>query len=380
LTEFDPSEFQQLLLEWFDKEFRDLPWRQTRDPYLIWISEIMLQQTQVVTVIPYFQRFITRFPTIHDLAAADVSQVLKSWEGLGYYARARNLHQAARVIVREHAGQFPSTFAEVKGLPGIGNYTAAAILSIVWGIAIPAIDGNVIRILSRLFAIEEDYKSKEALELYRQKAEQLLNEQRPGDHNQAMMELGAVLCSPRKPKCSICPVVKFCQANLRGNPAAFPVKNIKKIRPHHPIAVGIVWKNGTVLIDRRPEKGLLGGLWEFPGGKVQPNESIEQAVVREIKEELDIEVRVISHFMTLDHAYTHFSITLYVYLCEFVSGTPRAVHCTEWRWVLPEALPCYAFPRANGRIVEKLLQENFSTSSAMHPSIRPPRLNEDKQI
>jgi A/G-specific adenine glycosylase len=351
----DILKYQQMLITWFEEEFRDLPWRQTRDPYRIWVSEIMLQQTQVKTVLPYYERFVAAFPTVHDLAAADLSQVLKLWEGLGYYARARNLHKAAQKTANELQGNFPQTMEEAAKLPGIGSYTAAAILSIAFGVDLPVIDGNVNRVLARLFMLEMDPKSTEGRRNIRETAEKLLARGRAGDYNQALMELGAMICTPRRPKCLLCPVSTFCKAFEKSEQDKFPIKSAKKERPHVHIVVGLVWNGDRLLIDRRLESGLLGGLWEFPGGKVEEGESYEQTAAREIKEELGVDVEVVSHFMSLNHAYTHFSITLHAYTCRYLAGSPQAVHCAEWRWVRKDELSLFAFPRANGRVIAKLL-------------------------
>jgi A/G-specific adenine glycosylase len=357
----DIIKFQQKLITWFEEEFRDLPWRQTRDPYKIWVSEIMLQQTQVKTVLPYYERFIARFSTVNDLAAADLSQVLKLWEGLGYYARARNLHKAAQKITNEMQGNFPETLEEVIKLPGIGVYTAAAILSIAFGADLPVIDGNVNRVLARLFTLEMDPKSTQGRRKIQETAERLLAHGRAGDYNQAIMELGAMLCTPRKPKCLLCPVSTFCQAYAKGEQDKFPIKGAKKERPHIHIAVGMVWNGDRLLIDRRRETDMLGGLWEFPGGKVEEGETNEQTVVREIREELGIDVEVLGHFMSLNHGYTHFSITLHAYTCRLLAGTPQAIQCSDWCWVKKEELTTFAFPRANGRVIARLLEVGQAT-------------------
>jgi A/G-specific adenine glycosylase len=346
--------YQEKLLQWFDNELRDLPWRKTNDPYAIWISEIMLQQTQVKTVLPYFNRFVEKFPDVFTLAGADLHQVLKLWEGLGYYARARNLHKAANMIVEKYQGRFPTSIEQIKALPGIGPYTAAAISSISFGSALAVVDGNVERVLARLFTMPTkspaDQKKTKAL------AEQLLARKRPGDYNQAIMELGALVCKPRNPLCDTCPVAEFCLAFKYQKQDSYPVKRPKKHRPHHLIAVGVVWHQGKILIARRPESAMLGGLWEFPGGKVKDNESLEQTVQREIWEEMGIRVQVGAKITCIEHGYTHFSITLCAFHCEYLSGTVKALASSEWRWISPDAIENYAFPRANHKIFKALTQ------------------------
>ncbi len=352
------KQFQKRLLTWFDEEFRDLPWRQTENPYAIWVSEIMLQQTQVKTVVPYYERFMAVFPSIADLAQANLEEVLKLWEGLGYYARARNLHKAAQKIVQEFGGTFPNQLEQVNELPGIGPYTAAAIMSIAFGADLPVIDGNVNRVLSRLFRVPVDPKSTAGKKIIQEKADVLFAHGRAGSYNQAIMELGALICTPRSPKCLLCPVSFFCQARLAGTESEFPIKTQKKPRPHRHIAVGIVRQNGNILIDKRKEDDMLGGLWEFPGGKVEPGETYEEAVVRELKEELGIDVRVDRFFATIEHGYSHFTISMHAYECQHVGGEPQAIECSDWRWVPVHELRNYAFPRANGKLLDILLCGN----------------------
>lgn len=351
------THFRKRLIEWYDKEFRDLPWRGTSSPYEIWISEIMLQQTQVKKVIPYYKKFLHTFPTVNDLANADLSQVLKVWEGLGYYARARNLHKAAKIVVNEHHGAFPSDPEQVRNLPGIGAYTAAAILSIAFGQNLPVLDGNVIRVLSRLFAIDLNTKSAQGKSHLLAIARELLQPGLAGTFNQAMMELGAMVCTPKSPKCGECPLAKKCRAKETNTINSYPIKTPKKERPHYHIAVGIIWRGDEILIARRPEEGLLGGLWEFPGGKLENGETLQQAVAREISEELDVQVSVQELLTVIKHQYTHFKITLHAFHCQYLSGVPKAIGCTEWRWVKKEELDAFAFPTANRKILNQLLQE-----------------------
>ena len=346
--------FQRELLAWYKNEFRLMPWRRTKNPYRIWVSEIMLQQTQVKKVIPYFESFVQKFPTIETLAHSELADVLKAWEGLGYYARARNLHKAAREIVSNHNKKLPTDFDELKKLPGIGSYTAAAISSIVAGNPIPVLDGNVTRVLSRLVCLDKNPKSGEGHQALQRLAGELLYYDAPGTYNQALMELGAILCTPVKPKCPSCPVRKMCQAWQTGRQLQYPIKTPKKQRPHFTIGAGIIWKEDEILIARRHENGLLGGLWEFPGGKQQDSETIEQTVQREIKEEVDVTVRVDSLLTVVKHQYSHFKITLHAYHCTYVTGSPKALGCAAWQWVKKEDLKNHAFPRANGKILELL--------------------------
>lgn len=348
------AELRQQLLEWFWKNRRQLPWRQKPTPYRVWISEVMLQQTRVETVVPYFQRFVETFPDVYSLAKADVQRVLKLWEGLGYYSRARNLLEAAREIVSRFGGVLPRSYRELLKLKGIGPYTAAAIASIAFGEPVAVVDGNVIRVITRLFVIREDPRKSAIRRKIAALAQALLEPEIPGDWNQAMMELGATLCLPAAPDCENCPVRVFCRAKQEGNPRDFPMRASKKPLPFYEIAVGIIWKDGKILIARRPENGLLGGLWEFPGGKREAGETLEECVQREVLEELNIVVEVGERFVTVDHAYSHFRIRLHAFRCRWLSGEPECRGCTAFRWVEPGDLGNYPFPRANQKVIEQL--------------------------
>lgn len=269
--------FGTRLLEWFRREARDLPWRRTRDPYHIWVSEIMLQQTRVETVIPYFQRFIGRFPTIRDLAAAPEAEVLKMWEGLGYYSRARNLQAAARQVAEKHGGAVPADKAAVSALKGVGPYTAGAILSIAFNQPEPAVDGNVMRVLSRFFDLDGDIARPAVRAGLEKLAGELIPEGQASNFNQALMELGALVCTPRSPGCLTCPVMERCAGRLAGRAHELPVKSkARPPRPEHRLAV-LVWGQGAhagkVLVRQRPEDGLLARMWELPHAEA-PNASI----------------------------------------------------------------------------------------------------------
>jgi A/G-specific adenine glycosylase len=350
--------FAESLTDWYQAGHRDLPWRNTHNPYHIWLSEIMLQQTQVRTVIDYYHRFLERYPSIQALAEAPLDDVLKLWEGLGYYARCRNLHKAAQAMVANHSGQFPQTLAEAEALPGIGRSTAGAILTFAYGQKHPLLDGNVKRVLSRVYDIEADIQQTATTHQMWQASEDLLSEaQDPYSYNQAIMELGATVCLPQNPRCLLCPVQEFCSAFAQGTQHERPVKESKKPTPHHSIGVGVIWHEGKVLIQQRPAEGLLGGLWEFPGGKQEPDEALPETVRREIEEELGIEVTVDDLITTVKHAYTHFRITLHAFHCTYKEGTPEPRACQGWKWVHPEELTQYAFPKANKTVLEKVLSE-----------------------
>ena len=314
----------------------------------------MLQQTQVATVQPYYERFLRRFPTVEKLARARLDSVLKLWEGLGYYSRARHLHQAAKLIVTQHGGHVPRDKNELLGLPGIGAYTAGAIASIAFGQREPVVDGNVTRVLCRLFRLRENPKQAAVHREIWLLAQRLLPASRVGDFNEALMELGAEVCLPRTPRCDECPLAGTCQARRHGEEATLPVRTPRKRIPRHVIAVGVIYRNGRILIDRRKPEGLLGGLWEFPGGKKEPSETLEQALHREVREELGIRIRIQRSLIALDHAYSHFRIRLHAFECAYLSGTPQCLGCDAFKWVRPRDLRRYAFPAANGKIIEVL--------------------------
>jgi A/G-specific adenine glycosylase len=352
------SGFAHALTEWYKVDHRQLPWRETQDPYAIWLSEIMLQQTQVKTVLDYYRRFLAKYPTIQSLAAAPPDEVLKLWEGLGYYARCRNLQKAAQVMVEKHQGQFPQTLEEAEALPGIGRSTAGAILTFAYGQKHPLLDGNVKRVISRIYDLDQDIQLSATIKTMWQASEELLEESnQPHLYNQAIMELGATVCLPQNPRCLLCPVKAFCDACDKGTQHERPVKAPKKASPHYTIAVGVIWKGDQVLIQQRPEGGLLGGLWEFPGGKQEADEVLTETVYREIQEELEIEVSVSDLITSVKHAYTHFKITLYAYHCQYISGEPNPKACQDWQWVSPEELQTYAFPKANKTVLEVMLRE-----------------------
>ena len=338
------------LCRWYGRSARTLPWRANREPYRVWVSEIMLQQTRVETAGPYFKRFLAKFPTVHTLAAAPLDAVLKTWEGLGYYSRARNMHLAAAEIVNR-GGLIPSDVQQLLALPGIGRYTAGAIASIAFGRDEPVLDGNVTRVLCRLFAIAGNPKSPRIARRLWRVAGELLPRGRAGEFNQAVMDLGATICTPRGPRCGDCPLRRHCRALAAGRQEKLPTSIKKRALPHHTIVAGVIVKGRRLLIDRRAACGLLGGLWEFPGGKVEPGETHVEALQREIREEVGLEAVVGEKIGVVRHAYSHFKITMHVYRCRWQSGVARAIGCDKVKWVLPDGLADYAFPAATNRII-----------------------------
>jgi A/G-specific adenine glycosylase len=364
-TKLNPRETEQIrrkLLAWYTYNRRDLPWRRTSDPYRILVSEVMLQQTQVKTVIPYYGKFLQRFPTVEDLAGARLQEVLKIWEGLGYYARARNLHRAAKLIVAEHGGHVPGEPAAIRKLPGVGDYIAAAVLSIAFGEAMAVVDGNVKRVLSRMLCLDIPVNAAASHRHFQGAATILLAEEDPGGFNQAVMELGALVCRPDGPECAICPVAEACRAFADGKTGDYPKREKRKPLPVHRVAVGVIHRRGRMLITRRKPEGLLGGLWEFPGGKILPREPPEAACVREIKEETNLSVAVTGHISRVKHAYTHFRIEMEVFACRYLSGRVQLLDATDHRWIRPEELDDYPFPKANHKFFKELRKIEKRTS------------------
>ncbi len=345
---------QGQLLSWFKQHQRDLPWRKAYEPYQVWISEIMLQQTQVKTVLPYFERWMKTLPTVADVAQAPEDQILKLWEGLGYYSRARNLQKAAKVIMAEHEGVFPSDYASVLALPGIGKYTAGAIMSIAFNQDEALVDGNVIRVLSRLFFYQKNTRLPEAERQMWEWARGILPSGEARYFNQAMMELGALICSPKAPNCEICPLQAVCKAREKGKLNQIPNRGPKKELQRITVALGVIKKEGKVFIQKRPEKGLMAGLWEFPGGKVEKGETKRQALKREVAEELGIQIRDIKKIKQIKHAYTSFKVDLHCFEAQCESADFRLNSAVDGRWVKPSELKNYPFPAANVRLIEEL--------------------------
>ncbi len=351
-----PSDFRLAVQSWFSNNARLLPWRETKDPYRIWLSEIILQQTRVDQAIPYYDRLLLAFPTVQELASASIDDILKLWEGLGYYSRARNLHRAAKRVVDEFDGELPTARTVLLDLPGIGTYTAAAILSIAHGHPFGVVDGNVTRVLSRLIAFNDDVGNANSRRVIQQLMDDLLDPDDPGSFNEAIMELGAMVCLPRNPLCSQCPVLSFCRAS-EADPEAFPKRTAKKRIPHHEIAVAVLNNDqGDFFAQRRPENGLLGGLWEFPGGKREPGETIKEACHREVREEIGLDVEVGELVATINHAYSHFKITLFAFRCVIISETTYVQTALPHKWIAADRLSEYAFPRANRKLIDHLME------------------------
>jgi A/G-specific adenine glycosylase len=341
---------QTKLLNWYHKNKRTLPWRGHLDAYAVWVSEIMLQQTRVETVIPYFEKWMKLFPTVQALAEASEHDVLNTWEGLGYYSRARNLHKAAKLIANDFDGKLPNTVDKLLELPGVGRYTAGAITSIAFGADEPALDGNLKRVYARLFDVEEPVDSPKGEKLLWDFARENLPKGRAGDFNQSLMDLGAAICLPKIPRCLICPLMKLCKAREMGTQELLPVKKPKKAVSHYVHAAGVIVKRGRVLLAQRPTKGLLGGMWEFPNGRVDGNPAGELSKV--LKSGYSLKVQRKEALGVVQHAYTHFKVTVHVFHCDFSSR----VNGQNLKWVSVKKLDDYPMGKIDRQIAGMIKQ------------------------
>jgi A/G-specific adenine glycosylase len=353
------ANLSSLALKWYQRKGRQLPWRGIPSPYATLVSEIMLQQTRVDTVIPYFERWMGKYPTVAALASASEQEVLSLWEGLGYYSRARNLHHAAQLIVKDHQGEIPDDVDTLGKLPGIGRYTAGAIASMAFGKDVPALDANIRRVLARAFNVDEPVESRAGKERLWQLAQSHLPRGRAGDFNQALMDLGAMICLPKNPLCADCPLADLCQAKALGLQEQRPVLKKKGPIPHYQVVAAVISRDGKYLLARRPSKGLLGGMWEFPGGKVEAGEKNEAGLRREIQEELGVDVEVGQCIGSYKHAYTHYRISLSAFSCTITSkAEPRALEAAEIRWVEPSELGSYPMGKVDRLISRQVIEEN----------------------
>ncbi|MYG00596.1 A/G-specific adenine glycosylase [Candidatus Poribacteria bacterium] len=349
------NKFREILLTWFKKHKRELPWRGIDDPYRIWVSEVMLQQTQVKKVVGYYERFVKRFPDVQQLAEAPLQDVLKVWEGLGYYARARNFHKAAKIVVKDFGGVVPNEYSTFRQLPGVGDYSAAAVLSIAYNAPFAAVDGNIKRVLARLFMMETPINDGRTAKQFQQKADELLDLDEPGVFNQAMMELGATVCRPQSPTCLVCPVNVFCQAFRSTRQDEYPLRLKKEKVPEHYMVAGVIYKGNEILIVQRPLDGLLGGLWEFPNGRIAEGETAEQACIRYITEVVNLSVNNIKYLTRVRHAFTHFKIVLDVFECNYHSGEVKLNGPIDAKWVKLTSLHDFPLPRATHKFLETLI-------------------------
>lgn len=342
------------LLLWYRHHQRDLPWRRTKEIYRLWVSEVMLQQTQAAAVIPYYQRFLRRFPDVQTLARADEEAVLKLWEGMGYYNRCRNLHRAAQLVVSTFNGRIPDSPQQFGRLPGVGPYIQAAVLSIAVGLPLPAVDGNVLRVYTRLMGIGDDISRPATKKRIRGGLAQIIPPDCPGDFNQALMELGALTCTPRTPRCPACPLKEACRAHITNQTAKIPFKSPRPKIPEYDVSIAVILKGNRFFIQKRPSSGHLGGMWEFPGGKARQGETPEQTLRREIREELGIDIHIIQKLATINHGYTHFKIRLHVFLCRPDAQHIHPLHAQPHKWITPHQIDHYPFPAANHKFFPHL--------------------------
>lgn len=337
---------------------RPLPWREDVDPYHIWISEVMLQQTRVETVKPYYQRWMERFPQISSIANADLQEVLKTWEGLGYYSRARNIWKAAGLIRANYGGKLPETLNELMLLPGIGRSTAGALASIAYEKDVAVLDGNIKRVLARVFNFQEPVNlAKNEKELWRL-IEKILPHGKAGIFNQAIMELGEMICLPKNPRCSDCPLNTECLAYKVGNQIQLPKRQLKGNLPQYIVVAAVLEKNCRVLITQRPMEKLLGGLWEFPGGKVETGESLKQALHREIREELNIHIDIADEFGVYRHAYTHFKVVVHGFFCQWRSGQMVPTEAPQVAWVRYDQLDDFPMGKVDRMIARDVVSNS----------------------
>ena len=347
------------LLHWYNKNKRILPWRlRGLSPYAVWVSEIMLQQTRVETVIPYYEKWLRLFPTVQALASASEHDVLNAWEGLGYYSRARNFHKAAKVVVEKHNGELPRDLDELRKLPGIGRYTVGALASIVFGMDEPALDGNLKRVYARLFDVSESIDSTEGEKILSQLAKDNLPKGKAADFNQALMDLGAMICVPKNPRCLICPLMKECKGRANGTQDLRPVKKMKKAVPQYIHAAAVTVRrignppHEEVLLAQRPSAGLLGGMWEFPNGRIDQDPAEELAKVLKAGYNLRLGAkRKIHQIGVFQHAYTHFKVTVHAFMCETTS-IPKAENL---KWVALQDLADYPMGKIDRQIADTIM-------------------------
>ena len=341
-----------ILLEWYRTNKEKMPWRDDENIYHIWLSEIMLQQTQISTVIPYYKKWLKKFPFIHNVAESNEDTILKIWEGLGYYSRALNFHKACKTIVNRYNGVIPRNKDDFIKLKGVGKYIDSAVRSIGYGDVTPTIDGNVNRVVSRLICLNK-IPQKGYNEIYNYLIN-IIDKKNPGDFNQALMDLGRNICKPKNPNCNQCPIANHCKAQIENIIYKYPLKAKSKKIPHYNVAVGVVWKDDNILITRRKPDGLLGGLWEFPGGKITKNETAKNCVIREIYEETGLTVLLKSFISTIKHQYSHFSISLDAFHCAYIDGEPTSNKSSKVKWISPNDIKKFAFPKANHKFINKI--------------------------
>jgi A/G-specific adenine glycosylase len=357
LEKIDVQQFQNALIGWFTNEKRDLPWRRERDPYRIWVSEIMLQQTRVDTVIPYYEKFMEQFPSLDEFANADEEKILKAWEGLGYYSRVRNLQSACKEVQANYGGKVPNTPKEIANLKGVGPYTAGAVLSIAYGVPEPAVDGNVMRVLSRILSIYEDIAKPSTRKIFEDAVRKLISHENPSYFNQALMELGALICTPTSPSCLLCPVREHCTAFESGIQKELPVKSKKtKVKDVQLVSSILTDKNGRILIHKRPETGLLANLWEFPNFEILSELKRGQAdFLDQLKSHFDVDADLIENLGSIEHVFSHLKWYIQIYSGKITSDVQET---SRLKLVSLDELESYAFPVSHQKMLQQFLEFN----------------------
>ena len=350
------SKIYSPLISWYLTNSRSvyMPWRKSKNPYNIWVSEIMLQQTQIERAIPYYERWIKKFPSIKSVALSNESSILKMWAGLGYYKRALNFHRACKILNDTNGGRFPESIDSFIDLPGVGDYISSAVFSIAFNEPVPVYDVNVNRFISRLLSIDTTKVSA------KNKAKKYLRElvsrsKNASELNQAMMDLGRYICTISGPSCDRCPVSGECIALDLGTTSKYPIKTKKKTKPHYKVVIGFIWNGDKLLINKRPTDKMLGGMWEFPGGKLKDGENPKRGLEREIMEEFNINVKIEEPLDRFTHSYSHFSIDIEGYNCKYLSGKIVHEDNMPYRWIRPKQLASLPFPRASEKFFEKLI-------------------------
>ena len=342
------------LIEWFNKEKREMPWRNNRTPYRVWISELMLQQTKVEQAIPYFNKWMKYFPTLLSLSKSSEEEVLKLWQGIGYYSRARNIYKTSKIIKDKYKGHFPANPNDIESLPGIGPYTKAAICSLAYNLDYGVLDGNVIRVLSRFFAYSDNVGKLSSKKELQSIVDLSLPKGKSSEFNEAIMELGALVCTPKKTKCNACPINNNCKAFKKDLVEIYPIKTPKKKVPLINVGAAVIIKNNKILISQRRSGQMLEGLWEFPGGKKEDDENIQECIKREIKEELNLDVFVDNHLITINHSYSHFKMRLFTYFVKIIKGSPKSMENQNFEWISFNKIRNRPFSKADLKIIDAL--------------------------
>ena len=347
--------FNQKVISWYIENKRPLLFRDSKDPYKIWLSEIMLQQTQVRTVLPYYKKWIKKFPTLKTVSLSNIDSLLKLWEGLGYYKRCINFYKASKIVIDIYNGKIPDKKKEFLALPGVGEYTASAVLSIAFSKPFHVLDGNVKRVMSRVLGIKE--LSNFNLKKINKFLEQSICKSRPGDFNQGLMEIGALVCRPINPKCDECPLSENCCALANGHPENFPSKKTRKPRPKYDVVVAIIWRDNKFYIQKREKDKMLGGLWEFPGGVVNKGEDPKLFLKHKVFKECGTDLKILKKAGIVDHAYSHFTIKLCGYFC-LEKNLPIKEKANR-KWILKKNIKDYPFPKANHKLFRQFEIKNW---------------------